>query len=174
MLMRTLSIVMLALLIAACGKPTPPTASTLPAPTTQTVRATHVPQLQWIQLRHEIQLARTETNINVTPRGFLRQVRITGKSYGPNDIIAKPTTETRVGQLSPEQMAELASLFEGWKDYQTNYKGTADGPEIEIHYGSKKVIGGSGLPPRVQQIRQRLMELGNAMQPLAPHEKASP
>ena len=112
-----------------------------------TTQATQ-PSLKEVDLRHGVYLARIEIHTTITPGGQLRSVRTEGKSYGPRDIDPKlERRDVRQGQLTPEQMAELAALFTGWESLSSlPYGGVPDGGHTELRYGDKIVSGGSDVP----------------------------
>ena len=119
------------LLIGACEKPS---GTTQPAPQSATQ-----PRLKALEMRHRVYLFRHDVHTTITPDGLLRSVQIHNKTYGPGDADPKSErVEVREGHLTPQQMDELAAMFEGWESLATTrYGGVPDGGEIEV---SRKVV----------------------------------
>jgi hypothetical protein len=115
--------------------------------------------LQAVDARYGVYLARLEIRTTITPDGRVRSVRTLNKSFTPADKVVEQT-EVRAGQLSEEQMKELARLFVGWEGLKDVYPNAADGPEVSIRYGDKMVSGGTGLPRQVWDVHRRVIELG--------------
>ena len=134
--------------------------ATRPTPTTTGAR----PVLRAIELHYGIYLARHDLRITVSPDGLLRSVRTDGKSYGPNDTDPKhERVEIREGQLTAEQIADVARLFADWDSLSSDsYGGVADGGNVSIRYGDKRVSGGSAVPPQVTDVQARLIELAGS------------
>jgi hypothetical protein len=116
-------------------------------------------------MRHRVYLFRHDVHTTITPDGLLRSVQIHNKTYGPGDADPKSErVEVREGHLTPQQMGELAAMFEGWESYATTrYGGVPDGGEIELRYGDKTVAGGSATPERVWEIDRHINELTRKM-----------
>jgi hypothetical protein len=133
-----------------------------PAPAGPTAVATSETELQAVDARYGVYLARLEIRTTITPDGRLRTVRTLNKSYSPADKVVEQT-EVRAGQLTDEQIKELARLFAGWEALKDVYPNAADGPEVSIRYGDKIVTGGTGLPRQVWDVHRRVIELGTEM-----------
>jgi hypothetical protein len=121
-------------------------------------------------MTHGIYLARCEVRVTVTPDGVLRSVNTMNKSYGPRDIDPRNTrVEVREGQLSAEQVGELAKMFDGFDAFSSEpYPGNPDGGVVMVRYGDKVVRGGNGVPEAVKAIRERLIQLGGQMPVVKP------
>lgn len=155
----TTTSIVVALLIVGCADSSEPTR---PAPASTTHPVTQ-PALQAVDLREGVYLARLVIHTTITPEGRLRSVRTENKSYGPTDIDPKlARIEIREGQLSPQQMAELAAMFAGWDSLAAGYPGVPDGPELQFRYGEKTVAGG-GAPQQVWNVRRRIDEIAAGM-----------
>ena len=132
---------------------------------TQTAAPQPTPALKAVDLRYGVYLARIEIHTTITPDGSLRSVRTDNKSYGPDDIDPKNEHRvTRQGRLTPEQIADLASMFVGWESLsEDRYGGVADGGDIQLRYGDRTVSGGSETPKQVWDILGRISELVSKM-----------
>ena len=131
---------------------------------TSTTTATR-PTLKPVEMRDGVYLARIEHRITVSPDGTLRSVRTDNKSYGGNDIDPRhERVEIREGQLTQEQVADLAALFADWDSLSPErYSGLVDGGDVSIRYGNKTVSGGTDVPKQVKDARVRLREFARAM-----------
>jgi hypothetical protein len=134
------------------------------APPISTTIATR-PSLKPIEMRDGVHLARIEHRITVSSDGNLRSVRTDNKSYSGNDIDPRhERVEIREGQLTPEQVADLAALFANWDSLSPErYNGVPDGRDVSIRYGDKTVSGGSAVPKQVTDARVRLMQVARSM-----------
>ena len=151
----------LLLLLAACSKSAPLPATTSPAASTAAATSlVTVPVLKPIDLTYGIYLARIEDHITVTPTGMLHRTLTYGKSYGPGDAAPGPSQFSE-RQLSSAEMAELSQVFTGWDALQDTYSGVADGPEVTISLGTKKVTGGSLCPELVWKAVEKLRSLAD-------------
>jgi hypothetical protein len=110
------------------------------------------PALKAVDLRHGVYPARIEIHITTIADGQLRSVRTDGKSYGARDTDPKiERREVRQGQLTLEQIADLAALFIGCESlYSLPYGGVPDAGHTELRYGDKVVSGGSEVPKQVR------------------------
>jgi hypothetical protein len=96
-------------------------------------------------------IAGTEDHIHILPSG---EIQTRGRMLG-----------TAHGQLTNDQLRDLASLLENWDTLAAHYPsppGTADAYEIMIQYGNKKVIASEAadhLPAQFTKVRQTLESL---------------
>ena len=71
---------------------------------------------------------------------------------------------TREGRLTPDQMAGLARLFDGWERLSDRpYGGVPDGGTIRLRYGDKTVTGGSRVPRQVRDAHLLIREIAATM-----------
>ena len=163
MKVQVLTSVVVVLFLTACRGERPAAPDRTPVVGTQPQpQPAGEPELQEVDARYGIYLARMEMRTTISPDGRLRTVRTQNKSYGPADKVVE-RTEIRAGQLTPEQMAELARLFAGWETLNDVYENVPDGPDVRIEYGGKIVSGGTGLPRKVWDVHRRITELGTGM-----------
>jgi len=110
------------------------------------------PTLQHIDAFYGIHMLSLEHHITISPTGLLRSVQTQFSNR-----------EIRQGQLTSEQIADLAADFAVWPTLETKYDNVVDAAEIRIQYGSKTIVGGTGLPESVTNLNQKIHRLANAM-----------
>lgn len=132
-----------------------------------TRRGSHAIPFQTLHVEFDVYLARTERTTTLNATGHLERVEIAGKSYGPHDVDpTKQRISLRAGDLSPEQMTELARLWTA-ADAIEGAPGSApfvvDGPEIRIERdGVVRFVG--GVPSdKLQAFLDRLDALADSL-----------
>jgi hypothetical protein len=128
--------------------------------------AARAPQgIEAIEMRFSIYLARVDHRITVSPTGWLRSVRTDNVSYGANDIDPRQQrTAAREGQLTPDQIADLSRLFEGWEiRTPTVPEARPDGGQVTIRYGTQSASGSADPASPLSLIATHLMQLAPSM-----------
>lgn len=118
-----------------------------PATRPAATRPSTAPALKAIEYESDVYLMRRSVRISVSAKGVIRwELGDTALYRGRPDEGPK---EVREGQLSPEQMADLAARFAAFDRLADGYGAVADGPSISLTYGAKKVSGGGGKEPQL-------------------------
>jgi len=121
--------------------------------TSSATRPATVPTLGPVDYHSRVYLARYDKHITISRDGRIR--REGGMATGQKGIAE--------GNLSRNEIANLAELFVVWEKLNSNYAGVPDGPEYEITYNGKTVSFGGDQPPELMAVRNELERLGAAL-----------
>jgi hypothetical protein len=96
-------------------------------------------------------------------QGFDRHVTIS--KLGEIRCVTQPYTRGPIkrvtGQLTREEMIELATFFNGWEKLKRHYPSVVDGGSYSIRYGQKTVGTGGGpdMPEQFEKVRHEIERL---------------
>ena len=166
--MARVALLVLAIFLTGCARGS----GTVRATAEPTTKATTQVVFRAVDLHYSIYLARIDVHTTITSGGFLRCVRTDCKSWGPGDIDPRnERVEVREGQLTREQISELAGPFRDWDLLSSDmYPSVPDGGETAIRYGDKLVSGGDGhgAPKQMWEAHRLICDLAAAM-PVVKH-----
>ena len=130
------------------------------SPSSATANSTVKRELKEVKYKKSVYLARIEHKISVSENGLLFSSLTHNKTHGDSGLDPKAEKyEIRTGQLSQQEVAELALLFS--RPLPAEDAGqVADGPTIELLYDGQPVGNSSN---EALHIITRLNELANSL-----------